>query len=222
MKTIKIYMQCMGYENILAFSCCVAMLFTFSIRCDAQRFRHELSVINSSNRILLSPNEMLHNEHTAYLKRAYGEQCANAASTELHNNLSYGLQYMYYLNKNIAVGGAIGKKEANIESFRKIYDEDMQLLWSKNTSYYILPAAKYAWYSSKSEKVKLYSKLGLGIMYSVTEHICSLPKTKQKGVKFAYQVTGIGANVNFGRFGIFAEFGYGSQGIAAYGICMRF
>ena len=88
MKAIKKYIQNMGREKILAFSCCITMLFAISISCDAQRFRHELSVINSSNRILLSPNEVLRNEHTTYLKRVYGEQCANAASTELYNNLS--------------------------------------------------------------------------------------------------------------------------------------
>lgn len=136
--------------------------------------------------------------------------------------LPLNLQYMYNINKRLAVGCAVGFSRSSTETFDIGFDASGGRISNgfnsfKSRVFYAMPVARCSWAVIK--RVSFYSKAGLGYYHRrMTVDSETYGCERRTSSMLSYQVTYLGIKASGRRLGLYAEAGYGDQGFLQFGL----
>ena len=148
-------------------------------------------------------------------------------------NFPLSIDYMYNLNRRLAVGGSIGKGHISEDQTKAVWTEiDESFLVSfynchpKCRSFHVMPSVRYKWWISGKGRYAAYSQLYLG--YARTKFKVNevkdeegkvlLPAYSLKKNRLGYQVTFAGIEFGGGHLRSYIDLGYGYRGIFNFGM----
>ncbi|RIJ41789.1 outer membrane beta-barrel protein [Pontibacter oryzae] len=127
-----------------------------------------------------------------------------------------GLKYSYHLNERVNIGMNANFAQLTLrESGGKNGNSSIK---SRGKYYTLMPEVNV--YLGKKERLEAYSGLALGINHTTYSYNYAERSTEQE-TNMAYQVTAIGIRTTK-QTGLFAELGYGYEGLLQFGLSRRF
>ena len=124
------------------------------------------------------------------------------------------VEYFYNLNKVVGIGGIFTIGHYSYD----LYRDDVFQGEVNNNYYTLMPAAKFNWL--RSTNFGMYSKLAIGATYRTEkdEHI----DYSDNSIHLNWQVSFIGIEGGLSKFRVFAELGFGEQGVLLGGLRYKF
>lgn len=122
-----------------------------------------------------------------------------------------GVEYFHHLSPMVSLGG-IGVYKSHKETVSNIE--------TTNSYITIMPAVKLSWVSTRN--FGFYSKAGVGYTFFSISGETHDMKDKENTGSFNFQLSAIGLEAGGERFRVFAELGWGEQGLALGGLRVMF
>lgn len=193
--------------------------------------RHQFSIGVSG---FGNPADKTFNDYTADLCRQNGYDPTKRTFVLLGKSRHYmvNMSYEYLINDRLSIGATAGWGKTWCKYHDYAIDE--VILWFipvkthttvdmrvRSNVFYLAPTAKYYWYKSDKDVIRLYSKLSLGALHHRTVTHWNVPADKAGSTKtdwqVGYQLTPFGFEAGKGNFMIFTELGYGHQNVLNMG-----
>lgn len=149
---------------------------------------------------------------------------------------TFNLQYLYRVAPKVKIGAALTYQHTSVKLMaEKQSGGYMDIAKATNDYFTVMPVAKFMWI--EKDHIGLYSKAAAGICIASNsdpkfcdgvqvdpdreDRVLNDLKT-DKGTRFAYQVSAIGFEAGSKNIRGFIELGYGFQGLAQAGLCVKF
>ena len=149
---------------------------------------------------------------------------------------TFNLQYLYRVAPKVKVGASLTYQHTSAKLMaEKQSGGYLDIAKATNDYFTVMPVAKFMWI--EKDHIGLYSKAAAGICIASksdpkfcngvqvdpdkADRVLNELKT-DKGTRFAYQVSAIGFEAGSKNIRGFVELGYGFQGLAQAGLCVKF
>ena len=149
---------------------------------------------------------------------------------------TFNLQYLYRVAPKVKIGASLTYQHTSVKLMaEKQSGGYLDIAKATNDYFTVMPVAKFMWI--EKDHIGLYSKAAAGICIASksdpkfcngvqvdpdkADRVLKEIKT-DKGTRFAYQVSAIGFEAGSKNIRGFVELGYGFQGLAQAGLCVKF
>lgn len=215
------------------------IFFFVALTIDAQQYKHEIRGsfgFGDDNHLTSVQNDYRDHYHL--------QKDGGLIGFLLDINVSAHLEYLYHINRKIAIGGAIGIGETKGSGGGVPYDQSYEgwdaysyvcrrfinvffpdnIISTYSYSFHIMPEIKYTWLDNGH--FALYSKGGIGIRYYKfdldSNDTFQYPEIHEDKCKVAYQISPVGIEIGSNHLRFSSELGYGQQGIVNFGLVWHF
>lgn len=197
-------------------------VFEAPAKTSVANYRHELA-LNIGFASAISANRYRDTRHAIEQMPMTEEDldCFNLGTS------SFSLRYYYHINPHLAVGMQVGTT-ARFTPYmivdqvaKTITDAD---LWAR--SFYTMASAKYYWNNTNASSVVFYNRVSIGASHRHIYYKIHNPQHTrlfdQKRWLMAWQLSPLCFEIGRSHLRFNAEFGYGIDGIANFGVSYHF